>query len=64
MKFIKTEHPESGACLCKLDETALDMMMEECKVLVEESGVGESIIFTVVEMTEEEASKLPEFQGW
>ena len=64
MKFIKTEHPGSGACLWKLDETALDMMMEECKVLVEESGVGESIIFTVVELTEEEAYKLPEFLGW
>ena len=56
MKFIKF-HPEGfSSCIVKLDEVS-EILDEDCQA-------GDKIILEVLEMTEEEYLKLPEFEGF
>ena len=59
MKVAKVEMPDSGACLI-LPLDSGDVLMEEMK----NAEVGDIFTITMVEMSQEELDKLPEFDGW
>ena len=60
-KFIQVTHSDdAGKLTCRLDQLK-DTLDEEFDCI---GFVGSSVIFTVVEMTDEEYENLPEFTGW
>jgi len=64
-QVIEISRPEFGCCIIAYAyKTQLDCMKEECRQLLDEASEGESITFTVKEMTQDEIDALPEFQGW
>jgi len=65
-KVIEISRSEMGCCIIAYpdDETQLDNMKEECKQLLDEASEGDSVTFTVKEMTQDEIDALPEFEGW
>lgn len=59
-KYIQVTHSDGGKMICRFDQlkNILDGEFDGFDM------VGHSITFTVVEMTDEEYEKLPEFTGW
>ena len=61
MKAYKLTIPSVGTGqYCIFPENARDGLMAE----IETSEIGDKLEIEVLEMTEEEYSKLPEFEGW
>jgi hypothetical protein len=60
MRVYKTIYDKTTSC-----DSSLENTIENLKVMLEEGvSEGESVTIKVVEMTEEELNKLPEFEGW
>lgn len=61
MKVYKLSMPDTfGLRFCSFPESAKDALMTE----IENTEIGDKLVIEVIEMTEEEYSKLPEFDGW
>lgn len=60
-EFIRVTYSDNrGSLTCRLDQLH-GIIDEEIDFLC---GVGNSVTFTAIEMTEEEYKELPEFAGW
>jgi methyl coenzyme M reductase subunit C-like uncharacterized protein (methanogenesis marker protein 7) len=57
---IKVAEVTNGSQTCYFTMDNLNDCIEDIK----ESFVGDQWVITIVEMTQEEIDKLPEFQGW
>jgi hypothetical protein len=69
MRVVQLERPEMGGCIIKVPEEGeinnpVDVVSDELKSMIEDGCSGEKLTITVLDMTEAEYNKLPEWTGW
>jgi hypothetical protein len=62
-KYVKVTRNDADGCYTVPAELLKSVIDDEFYYIVDMPS-GDSITLTVIEMTEEEYDKLPEFQGW
>jgi hypothetical protein len=63
-KYIRvTRNNIDGSYIERVDNL-IGLIEGEIISTIDDNNVGDSLILTVVEMTEEEYNSLPEFEGW
>jgi hypothetical protein len=63
-KFIKVTRSDTGGSYIQTPDEVLGDLEGELLDNLEYEEPGVSVAFTVVEMSQEEYDKLPEFMGW
>lgn len=70
MKILKFERPSISGCWLGISQEQFEIpnntAIEEIRLMFTEDEVGEQIILTLIEMSDEEFAELQEneFQGW
>jgi hypothetical protein len=67
IKVIQISIPKMGACIVRTGSKVNDpveIISDEVKDMIENGSVGDTLIITLLEMTEAELNDLPEWEGW
>ena len=68
MRCLKTENQDGLYCIAPLDlageRIGNQAAQADLELLMTEGSVGHSFKYTIIEMSEDEYKRLPDFSGW
>lgn len=64
MRCVVVENQEGIKCAVAMTITGINLLEVDLETLYTKGSIGDSLKFTIVEMSEEEYSSTPVFMGW